>query len=99
MANNPAVHKKTRHARRMLSQSEAALDDILTAFEEMRNQMLNGTLSTADLSKARISLGFARSKLLEEVNKYEKHVLVSKGLSVRLQEALRPFASALKCGR
>lgn len=81
MADDPAVLKKTLRARRMLAQSEAALDDILTAFEDMRNQMLTGELSIGDLSKARVALGFARSKLLEEVNKYEKHILVSKGLS------------------
>ena len=82
MADDPEVSQETKHARWMLGQSEKALEDILVAFEEMRLQILEGgTLTGGDLTKARISLGQTRAQLLDEVNKYERHVLLSNGLT------------------
>jgi hypothetical protein len=82
MADDPKVSPETEHARWMLGQSEKALEQILIAFEEMSEQLLEGgTLSGGDLTKVRISLGNTRSQLLDEVNKYERHVLLSNGLT------------------
>ncbi|MEP2260949.1 MAG: hypothetical protein ABJI00_06010 [Paracoccaceae bacterium] len=84
MANgrDPEVSQETKHARWMLGQSERALEDILVAFEEMRRQILEGgTLTGGDLTRARVSLGHTRSQLLDEVNKYERHILLSNGLT------------------
>lgn len=82
MADDPEVSQETKHARWMLGQSEKALEDILIAFEEMRQQVLEGgTLTGGDLTNARLSLGKTRAQLLDEVNKYERHILLSNGLT------------------
>ena len=83
MADDPEVSLETEHARWMLQQSEKALRRVLMAFDAMEERMLHGDvpLSEADLSKACASLGNTRSKLLDEVNKYERHVLLSNGLT------------------
>ena len=82
MADDPEVSPETEHARWMLGQSEKALEQILIAFDEMSQQILEGgTLSGGDLTKARLSLGNTRSQLLEEVNRYERHILLSNGLT------------------
>jgi len=82
MADDPEVSQGTEHARWMLRQSEKALRDVLDGFDAMRQMMLSGEApSISDISKARTALGNARSQLLDEVNKYERHILLSKGLS------------------
>ena len=83
MADDPEVSSETEHARFMLHQSEKALLRVLMAFDSMEERMLHGEepLSETELSKACASLGNTRSKLLDEVNKYERHVLLSNGLT------------------
>ncbi|CAN0600139.1 unnamed protein product, partial [Ectocarpus sp. 12 AP-2014] len=82
MADDLEVSQETKHARWMLGQSEKALEQILIAFDEMSEQILEGgTLSGGDLTKARLSLGNTRSQLLDEVTKYERHILLSNGLT------------------
>ena len=79
-------------SRAMLDQSEKAMEDILAAFELMAERMMTGEddMSMGELSKARIALGQTRSQLIDEVNKHEKRVLLSKGL---LAEAPLDFDS------
>ena len=82
MADDPVVPEGTEHARWMLQQSEKALRDVLDGFDAMRQMMLSGEApSISDISKARTALGNARSQLLDEVNKYERHILLSKRLN------------------
>lgn len=81
MADDPEVPEGTEHARWMLRQSEKALRDVLDGFDAMRQMMLSGEApSISDISKARTALGNARAQLLDEVNKYEKHILLSNRL-------------------
>ncbi|MBT8432996.1 MAG: hypothetical protein KJP27_10985 [Altererythrobacter sp.] len=82
MADDPVVPRRTKQARWMLKQSEKALRDVLDGFDAMRQMMLAGEQpSIPDLSKARVALGHARSQLLDEVNKYERHIFLSEGLT------------------
>lgn len=82
MADDPDVPMGTERARWKLRHSEKALDKVLDAFDAMEKRMLNGEdgFSISDLSKARVALGQTRSQLLDEVNKYERHILLSEGL-------------------
>lgn len=82
MADDPDVPLGTERARWKLRHSEKALDKVLDAFDAMEQRMLDGEegLVIGDLSKARIALGQTRSQLLDEVNKYERHILLSEGL-------------------
>ena len=82
MADDPPKLAGTVASRAMLSKSEKAMEDILAAFELMAERILDDeeNLSKAELSQARIALAQTRSQLIEEVNKHEKRVLLSKGL-------------------
>jgi hypothetical protein len=81
MADDRKVPKRTKHARWMLRQSEKALRDVLDGFDAMQEMMQSGEApSISEIMKARTALGNTRAQLLEEVNKYERHILLSKGL-------------------
>ena len=92
MTEDPSKLAGTIVSREMLSKSEKAMEDILAAFELMAERILEDkeNLSKAELSQARVSLAQTRSQLIEEVNKHEKRVLLSKGL---LAEAPLDFDS------
>ena len=81
MTDDPSILAGTFQSRRMLAQSERAMEDILAAFELMAERMIgNDDMSISELTKARISLAHVRSQLVDEVNKHEKRVLSSQGL-------------------
>jgi|GEM_PF-3231561 len=82
MSDDPSILAGTFHSRRMLAQSEKAMEDILASFELMAERILGGEqVSLSEVSKARAAMAHVRSQLVEEVNKHEKRVLQSKGLT------------------
>ena len=82
MTDDPSKLAGTIASRELLSKSEKSMQDILAAFELMAERILEDkeNLSKAELSQARIALAQTRSQLVDEVNKYEQRVLLSKGL-------------------
>ena len=82
MPDDPSKLAGTIVSREMLERSEKAMEDILAAFELMAERLLTGEdeMSMGELSRARLALGQTRSQLIDEVNKHEKRVLLSKGL-------------------
>lgn len=81
MSDDPSILAGTFKSRRMLDQSEKAMEDILAAFELMAERMLDGEMvSPAEMSKTRTALAQVRTHLLQEVNKHEERVLRSRGL-------------------
>ncbi len=81
MTKEPNVLGETARARWILQQSETALEDILAAFDLISERILEGEdVSLADITKARIALGQARTQLIEEVRKYEERIARDRGL-------------------
>jgi len=82
MADDPSVIAGTFKSRRLLRESETALEDLLTAFEVMAQRYRDGEddVTPAEISKTRTALGLARSQLVDEVNKHEQRVFYAKGL-------------------
>ncbi len=82
MADDPTIIAGTFHSRRMLAQSEKAMEDILAAFELMAERILEGeNVSLAELTRSRTAMAQVRAQMVEEVNKHEKRVLQSMGLT------------------
>ena len=82
MEDDPSVLAGTFKSRRMLEQSEKALSEILAAFDLMakRIERGDGDVSNAELTKAKVTLGYARTQIVDEVTKHEKRILQSRGL-------------------
>ena len=83
MADDPSVLAGTFTSRRMLSESEKAMEDILKAFEVMADRIKDGEsdVTPAEISKVRTVLAQVRSRLVDEVKKHEERVFHSNGLS------------------
>lgn len=83
MADDPSVLAGTFKSRRMLSESEKAMDDILEAFEVMARRIKDGESDTtpAEIVKMRTVLAQVRTQLVDEVNKHEERILQSNGIA------------------
>ena len=83
MADDPFVLAGTFKSRRMLRESEKAMEDILEAFEVMADRIKSGEaeVAPAEITKMRTVLAQVRSQLVDEVNKHEERVFHSNGLS------------------
>ena len=72
----------TARARNLLASSEQALDDLLAAFNLMAEQVRRGdTVRKAELASAIVALTKCRTNIIEEIQKHERRVLSSAGLS------------------
>ena len=82
MADDPSVIAGTFKSRRLLRESETAMEDLLTAFDVMAKRIRDGEddMTPAEISKTRTALGHVRSQLVDEVNKHEQRVFHAKGL-------------------
>ena len=82
MTDDPSIIAGTFESRRMLAQSEKAMEDILAAFELMAERMMQGEddMSMSEISRSRTTLAQVRIQLVDEVNKHENRVLQSRGL-------------------
>jgi len=82
MADDPSVKAGTGAARLLLESGEKALRDLLIAFDLLSEQVLNGTVpAERDLSRACVTLARVRTTLMQEIQKHEKRVLMSEGLT------------------
>ena len=83
MADDPSVLAGTFTSRRMLGESEKAMEDILTAFEVMADRIKKGEsdATPTEIIKMRTVLAQVRSQLVDEVKKHEERVFHSNGLS------------------
>ncbi len=81
MDDDPSTPAGTDHARRMLDQSEKALDEILIAFDLMAERIKTGDdIPATELTRSFTALGQARTRLINEVKEHEKRVLRAEGL-------------------
>ena len=78
--DDPAEMAGTLRARSMLEESQAAMADLLIAFNLMTEHMLSDdSLSPADITKLLGISAQVRTKLIDEVTKYENRVLFNAG--------------------
>lgn len=78
--DDPAKLAGTRHARSMLAESETALSDVLVAFNLMTEHLLSDEgLSPGDVVRLLGIFAQTRTKLIDEVTKYENRVLFNEG--------------------
>ena len=78
MARDPSEMAGTQRARRLLSQSEKAVEDMLIVFDSMAERMRAGEVSESDVVKVLTAYTRARNRLIEEVVKNENGVLVDR---------------------
>ncbi|MGI9388587.1 MAG: hypothetical protein ACR2O1_00900 [Boseongicola sp.] len=82
MADDPSVKAGTGDARLLLESGEKALRDLLVAFDLLSEQVHSGDVpAERDLSRACVTLARVRSTLMEEIQKHERRVLMSEGLT------------------
>ena len=82
MADDPSVKAGTGDARLLLKSGEKALRDLLVAFDRLSEQVHAGEVpAERDLTRACVTLAKVRSTLIEEIQKHERRVLMSEGLT------------------
>ena len=80
MTDDPSRQAMTDRARRLLAQSEKALDDMLTAFDVMAERMHAGEdVPASELAKSLTALSQARTRLINEVKEHDNRDLFSGG--------------------
>ncbi|MDJ1017905.1 MAG: hypothetical protein QNJ35_15460 [Paracoccaceae bacterium] len=81
MTDDPSEKAGTDGSRWLLKQSETALTDVLAAFEIMVTRFRKGeNVPDSEIQKACIVHSAVRNRLLEQVEKHEKQVLLDGGL-------------------
>lgn len=81
MTDHPSSKAGTEEARALLKSGENAMRSLLVAFDLMADEILDGKdYSEAEIKRTCLALGRAQSSLMEEIQKYERHVLREKGL-------------------
>ncbi len=81
MAQDPPVIAGTETARKTFAESQTAMEDMLAAFDfTVRELQGGGQVSEAEVMKRLAQLSQVRTRFIEEVKQYEKHVLEANGL-------------------
>ena len=82
MADEPSVKAGTGDARLLLKSGEKALRDLLVAFDDLSERVRDGDMpAERDLARACVTLAKVRATLMEEIQKHERRVLMSEGLT------------------
>jgi len=82
MADEPSVKAGTGDARLLLESGEKAMRDLLMAFDNLSGQVRGGDVPPErDLARACVTLTRVRTTLMEEIQKHERRVLMSEGLT------------------
>jgi len=82
MEDDPSVLAGTFKSRRLLNQSEKALEAMLSAFDAMAKRIEHGEgdVTSAEFSRTTSNLAKARMQIVDEVNAHEKRLNRSRGL-------------------
>lgn len=90
MVDHPSKKAGTENARALLESGERAMRNILIVFDGLEAELRQGNMiSDAELRQACLTMAKAQSRLMEEIQKYERHVLRQQGL---VQDAPIDFA-------
>ncbi len=82
MTDDPSKKAGTDDARLLLRQGERALRDLLIAFDLLSDRIMDGDLpKTSDLAMVCATHAKVRTSLLEEIQKHERRVVISEGLT------------------
>ncbi len=98
MAEDPSAIADTEPSRQLLTQSEAALRDVLEALDLLRARMEDDDeLPQTELTKALIAFGSARNRLNEEMRKHEDRILFNQKRVANAPHDFDKLRSALGC--
>ena len=82
MTDDPTAEAGTEGVRKLLLESEAALDDLIAGFRDMADRLTQGKdVAQTEVTRARTALATMRATLLDEVRRHEARVLKSEGLA------------------
>ena len=96
MTDDPKISAGTEGARRLLTESEHVLEDLLTVFQAMRIRAVSGDdRADADLVRSGVAMASVRTTLMKEVRRHEARVLDTEGLADAVQLDLDDIRSQI----